>query len=78
VAGFTDREDEDPEELPVIEHRQHGSDHGNRGLPATRHHDQATARPIGSRCAASPSTWHRLPAIATRHCSTLAPSSLRG
>jgi hypothetical protein len=24
VAGFTDREDEGPEELPVIEHRQHG------------------------------------------------------
>jgi hypothetical protein len=23
VAGFTNREDEDPEELPVIEHRQH-------------------------------------------------------
>jgi hypothetical protein len=24
VAGFTDREDEDPAELPVIEHCQHG------------------------------------------------------
>jgi hypothetical protein len=57
VAGFTNREDKGPEELPVIEHRQHGSDHGNRGLPATRHHDQATATPIGSRRAVSPSTW---------------------
>jgi hypothetical protein len=57
VAGFTNREDEEPEEMPVIESRQHGPDYGNRGLPATRHHDQATARPIGSRCAASPSTW---------------------
>jgi hypothetical protein len=51
---------------------------GNRGLPAPREPDQATARPIGSRCAVSPSTWHHLPAIATRHRSTLAPSSPRG
>ena len=40
--------------------------------------DQATARPIGRRCAALPSTWHHLPAIATEHCPTLAPSSPRG
>jgi hypothetical protein len=39
----------------------------NRCLPASRHHDQATATPIGSRWAASPSPWHHLPAIATRH-----------
>jgi hypothetical protein len=50
----------------------------NRCLQAPREPDQATARPIGSRYAVSPSTWHRLPAIATRHRSTLAPSSLRG
>jgi hypothetical protein len=55
VAGFTDREDKDPEELPVIEHRQHGSDHGNRGLPATRHHDQAT--PVGCWCNENYLTW---------------------
>jgi hypothetical protein len=67
VAGFTDREDEAPAELPVIEHRQHGSDHG----PPDR-------LPVRCRCAASPSTWHRLPAIATRYCSTLALSSPRG
>jgi hypothetical protein len=51
---------------------------GNRGLLAPREPDQATARPIGSRYAVSPSTWHHLPAIATRHRSTLAPSSPRG
>jgi hypothetical protein len=50
----------------------------NRCLHAARYPDQATATPIGSRCAVSRSTWHHLPAIATRHRSTLAPLSLRG
>jgi hypothetical protein len=37
-------------------------------LTATRHPDQqTTASPIGRQCAASPSTWHRLPAIVTEH-----------
>jgi hypothetical protein len=60
VAGFTDREDEDPAELPVIErcpdHAGHPLHACNR-LPAPREPDQATARPIGSRYAVSPSTW---------------------
>jgi hypothetical protein len=55
--------------------RRPGRTAGDRAL---RDPDQATARPIGSRCAASPSPWHHLPAIATRYCSTLALSSPRG
>jgi hypothetical protein len=137
VAGFTNREDEGPTELPMVERFQHGprqrqpriactpracprhgnpdrqpvrclaspwptcrrsppgavvaswpaspiertkarpncrwssaasTGHasGNRGLPAPREPDQATERPIGSRCAVPRSTWHHLPAIATR------------
>jgi hypothetical protein len=50
----------------------------NRCLQAPRDPAHATATPIGTRYAVSPSTWHHLPAIATRHRSTLAPSSLRG
>ena len=85
MAGFTDREDEDPEELRVIEggptlatpaaSRTHAC---NCCLPETRHPDQAKVTPIGCRCAASPSTWHRLPTIATKHCPTLAPLSASG
>jgi hypothetical protein len=55
---------EDPAELPVIEHR-HSTGH-------------ATARPIGCRCAVSPSPWPACRRLPFRCCSTLAPSSLRG
>jgi hypothetical protein len=55
---------EDPAELPVIEHR-HSTGH-------------ATARPIGCRCAVSPSPWPACRRSPSRCCSTLAPSSLRG
>jgi hypothetical protein len=55
---------EDPAELPVIEHR-HSTGH-------------ATARPIGCRCAVSPSPWPACRRSPFRCCSTLAPSSLRG
>ena len=42
-----------------------------------RHLDQATARPIGCRCAVSPSPWPACRRLPSRCCSTLAPSSLR-
>ena len=48
---------------------------GDRCLPATRDPDQATVSPAGRQCAASSSTWHHLPAIATMHRPTLAPPS---
>jgi hypothetical protein len=90
VASFTDREDEDPAELPDELHALTTAPPAratpaatlahacNRCLPATRHHDQATARPIGCRCAVSPSPWPACRRSPSRCCSTLAPSSLRG
>ncbi|SBT03968.1 hypothetical protein ACCAA_1230007 [Candidatus Accumulibacter aalborgensis] len=112
MAGFTDREDEDPAELPAFEHHGQQPDtrpghgmpdrppvrclvfdlaslagdrhqalldaghaSGDRCLPATRDPDQATVSPAGRQCAASSSTWHHLPAIATMHRPTLAPPS---
>jgi hypothetical protein len=67
VAGFTDREDEGPTELPVIEHCQHPDS-------TTTGHGTPDRQPV--RCLAfALAHWS---AIATRHRSTLAPSSLRG
>jgi hypothetical protein len=89
-ASFTDREDEDPAELPDELHALTTAPPAratpaatlahacNRCLPANRHLDQATARPIGCRCAVSPSPWPACRRLPSRHRSTLAPLSLRG
>jgi hypothetical protein len=41
MSGFTDRENEDPEELPMFEHRQHGHAGGNLAHFCNRCLDQS-------------------------------------
>jgi hypothetical protein len=78
VAGFTDRENEGPTELPVIEHCQHGPRQRQPRIACTPRacprHGNPDRQPV--RCLAF--DLAHLPAIATKHRSTLAPSSLRG
>jgi hypothetical protein len=65
VAGFTDREDEDPAELPVIEHRQHGTRHWQ---PRLASYPDTLTRPRHARSAAGvPSRLRPGPLAGDRH-----------